>query len=137
MNKFKEFLAEEVTPDISTYLVDMLSAVSQFHSWHLTSKTLDEHDILGDYYDKLQGLVDAAIESYLSNNGIFARSYDCVITFYDNTDAVKEKLKVIKNDTNQALIFIKNVTNDIPGLQDTLVQIAKETDDAIFKMKMV
>lgn len=62
---FKQYLNENTS--VNNVVPDLIGAVAQLHMWHIVSKSLALHNVLGDLYEELAESVDELAELYIGS----------------------------------------------------------------------
>jgi hypothetical protein len=87
---------------------------TQFHIWHLQTKSYPEHKLFNEFYDSLLGLADSILEQY---QGKYGRIYGvCSYEFedYSNADKIDKYLEDFcyeVKDWKQKLDMDSNLNN--------------------------
>jgi len=119
---------EEEMPEQSaiTFASYMLHSITCAHILHLKTKSYAAHIALGEYYEQVEDLIDAWIESYQGKYGVIEKYDD---SFEQHDDALQYMRMM-----SDWLQTIRKVLPADTELQNILDEIAALIDRTIYKL---
>jgi DNA-binding ferritin-like protein len=65
------FVDTNQAQSMNSFINETLWMVNQYHIWHLQTKDYSEHMAIGEFYDKLEDLLDSLAENFIGAKGEF------------------------------------------------------------------
>lgn len=128
---------EEYTDALIDSITNGIYAVSQMHIYHLLSRDQDEHDVIGEFYPTLSGLVDDLAEQFIGMNGSDALMDETVpdCDFAYGEDFAEMLLSDYREIVTEAIEEVSGEATT-SGLSDTLTAIQKLIDNTTNKLEL-
>jgi hypothetical protein len=124
-NREKSLVLNEQKEGSSSF-VEMISMLlcsqTQVHIFHLQTKSYAEHKALQGYYEGIDALVDALVESYQGKYGIL-ETYKAhkLLDYTDSEQVVKYFENIDRNiEKNRKSVKESFVQNQIDGIQELI-----------------
>lgn len=107
----------------------------QCHIWHLVTLSAQDHEALGNYYEKLTLLVDELAEHHIAHGGIMQSIKVEATPDYDKSVAVPmiEKFKINVSDA----IKVVNGQRGMNSIEYTLIRIIKLADVTLYRLRLI
>jgi hypothetical protein len=108
----------------------LLHSATNAHIHHWKTSSFSQHDALGDYYEKIPGLVDALVEACM---GVTGEKPDFPAIYVQPTDDPLEEMESLKDyfDENRGELPNKS---EIQNLADAIGDLI---DSTIYKLKFL
>ena len=103
--------------DLEKLIAYLLHSQTQVHVFHLQTKSYAEHIALGGYYEGIDGLVDALVESYQGKYDIITQYDNFAIEKYSNKSQLETYFKALS----------KKVEEVHKSVEDTYIQNQLDT----------
>lgn len=108
----------------------LLHAATNAHILHLKSRSYPEHVALGDFYEKLPGLVDTLVENI---QGLTEELIDFSVVYYAPSDMGLDEIRELRD-------YIKMHRNELPPdseIQNALDGILSLINSTVYKLKFL
>lgn len=112
------------------FILTLLHAVTNTHILHLRANTFAEHEALGEFYTKLDDLVDAVAEATQGRTG---KKIDFPVQYYSPADTPIEELEMLL-----AYVDEERHGEGIPQnseIQNLIDEITAQIDSTLNKLK--
>jgi hypothetical protein len=116
--------------EISTLISYLFHSQTQTHIFHLQTTSFAEHKALQKYYEGVDGLLDALVESYQGKYGILTGYSNFKLVEYKGNDQTIAYLEQLCSAVNQTFNSIEDTY--IQNQLDTVTELVKST---IYKLK--
>jgi hypothetical protein len=116
--------------EFATLVSYLLHSRTQTHIFHWQTTSFAEHKALQKYYEGVDGLLDALVESYQGKYGILTGYSNFKLVEYKGNDQTIAYLEQLCSAVNQTFNSIEDTY--IQNQLDTVTELVKST---IYKLK--
>lgn len=133
MKTFKDIVNEE-SIEIG-YISHSLFVIAQTHIFHWLTKSGQEHEAIGEFYEELQNALDAFTERFIGKYGDLPTDSDNVTFYFEySTEDLLYLLEEYDDLTSQVIDEFDPV--DDASIIDSLVDVKELIDQLRFKLRL-
>ena len=138
MENLKDKLFEQIKEqkDFKTNFISLMSRLldsqRQTHIFHLQTKSFAEHKALQDYYDAIDGLVDALVESAQGKWGILTGWKSVGTQEYQSSEQVISYLKALADEVAKVFSIVKDTY-----IQNQLDEVTALINSTLYKLRFL
>jgi len=138
MENLKDKLFEQIKEqkDFKVNFVSLMSRLldsqRQTHIFHLQTKSFSEHKALQDYYDAIDGLVDALVESAQGKWGILTGWKSVGTQEYQSSEQVISYLKSLADEVAKVFSIVKDTY-----IQNQLDEVTALINSTLYKLRFL
>jgi hypothetical protein len=138
MENLKDKLFEQIKEqkDFKTNFISLMSRLldsqRQTHIFHLQTKSFAEHKALQDYYDAIDGLVDALVESAQGKWGILTGWKSVGTQEYQSSEQVISYLKSLADEVAKVFSIVKDTY-----IQNQLDEVTALINSTLYKLRFL
>jgi hypothetical protein len=138
MENLKDKLFEQIKEqkDFKTNFISLMSRLldsqRQTHIFHLQTKSFAEHKALQDYYDAIDGLVDALVESAQGKWGILTGWKSVGTQEYQSSEQVISYLKSLADEVAKVYSIVKDTY-----IQNQLDEVTALINSTLYKLRFL
>ena len=138
MENLKDKLFEQIKEqkDFKTNFISLMSRLldsqRQTHIFHLQTKSFAEHKALQDYYDAIDGLVDALVESAQGKWGILTGWKSVGTQEYQSSEQVISYLKLLADEVSKVFSIVKDTY-----IQNQLDEVTALINSTLYKLRFL
>lgn len=131
----KDSNGNPIDQNIIQYVLDGFNVVTQTHVYHLLTKSHAEHIAIGEFYDSLQGCLDAIAEKGIGL-GLQAQgaSLTTVLMYSYNKNDLMNLVKGYRGKTTSMIEATNN--NELMSINDKLIQVQSSIDTLLYKLQL-
>jgi DNA-binding ferritin-like protein len=115
--------------DLDSYINKALNIISFTHIHHWNTDNANEHEVLGEYYEELQNLIDDVAEYYI-------KSTNKKISEKQNKPTnlcPVEAIIMFDEETKEAL---KNCSDEMPDVKQGILKILELNSKTLYRLKL-